>query len=218
MLFRSVMSDFLGCMSGLPYAWRDVQSSILALQTVKLTNIYQELYLATSWKAATVSVSYTTYDVGGTTYYTVTGVSLSDGGGGYNRGAAPVPTITIAGGSGATAICQLGVDSNDIATYGKVISVTLTSAGTDTTTLPTITIQCPPTATLPVQSDGSKSTSGTNTSSGTTGWTSPMETVVGDYIVQANTEISLIQTNNSEQCSFLNKNRSEEHTSELQSH
>ena len=88
-----VMSDFLGCMSGLPYAWGDIQSSILALQTIKLTNIYQELYLATSWNGATLTVTYTTNP--DTTLH-ITGVTIDNAGGGYGRGGAPAPTITIA--------------------------------------------------------------------------------------------------------------------------
>jgi hypothetical protein len=38
------MSDFFGCMSGLPYAWRDIQRLIQELQTPKLQQIYQDIY------------------------------------------------------------------------------------------------------------------------------------------------------------------------------
>lgn len=37
------MSDFFGCMSGLPYAWRDIQKYITELQTPTLRNLYQQI-------------------------------------------------------------------------------------------------------------------------------------------------------------------------------
>jgi hypothetical protein len=39
------MSDFFGCMSGLPYAWRDIQRLIQELQTPELADIYDQLLL-----------------------------------------------------------------------------------------------------------------------------------------------------------------------------
>jgi hypothetical protein len=38
------MSDFFGCMSGLPYAWRDIQRLIQEVQTPLLQQIYQDIY------------------------------------------------------------------------------------------------------------------------------------------------------------------------------
>lgn len=38
------MSNFLGCMSGLPYDWKTIQSLILALQTTTLSSIYSAIY------------------------------------------------------------------------------------------------------------------------------------------------------------------------------
>lgn len=186
-------SDFFGCMSGLPYSWNELKNNILSAQTTKLSNIYDQLYLATTWEGATVSVQYTT-NAGPT--YTITGLTITDAGGGYGRGGAPAPTITIAGGSGATATCTIGADtsnagSNGSGTFGRVTTVTLTSAGITTGTIPTATIQCPPTATLPVAVDGNIATGGTNTASGTAGWPS-MNTVVSAYITQANDEIIAI--------------------------
>ena len=189
------MSDLLGCMSGLPYPWERMYQRINELATPTLANIYRENFLAITWEAATVTVQYTSYVIESpptvfTTYYTVTGVTLTDSGGGYGRGNAPAPVITIAGGSGATAVAIIGTDdstaaSNGGGTFGRVTSVTLTSSGTDTTTIPTVTIQCPPTT-----------SSGTNTGSGTVGWPNPMNTVVQSYIDQANAEIAAIETNN----------------------
>ena len=200
------MSDLFGCMSGLPYPWKLIYERITQLQTTKLQNIYRENFLAITWEGAAVTVQYTT--AAGPTY-TVTGVTLTDSGGGYGRGSAPAPTITISGGSGATAVCTIGTNdsdagSNGTGTFGRVTSVTLTSAGSSSVTIPTITIEYPPTATLAVQANGSVASGGTNTASGTTGWTSPMNGVVQAYIDQANTEIEAIQTNNPVESRILN--------------
>ena len=191
------ISDFFGCMNGLPYVGRDIEELIIKAQTPTLETIYKNLYLATQWEAATVTVSYTTYLSGATTYYKVTGVNITDAGGGYGRGNASAPTITISGGSGATAVATIGTDSSNLGTngngtYGRVTSISLTSSGTDTTTIPTVTIQAPPTT-----------TEGTNTASGTVGWPT-MNTVVSSYITQANSEISTINTNNISITSLLN--------------
>jgi hypothetical protein len=195
------MSDFFGSMSGLPYPWQLIYQRITELQTQTLANIYRENFLAITWEAATVTVQYTTYTGPGPafdTYYTVTGVTLTNDGGGYGRGNAPAPTITISGFSGATAVATIGTDDSNAAsngggTFGRVTSVSLTSAGTDTTTMPTITIQCPPTT-----------VSGTNTSAGTVGWPAPMNTVVQSYIDQANAEIVSIRSNNPNISTILN--------------
>lgn len=200
-----VMSDFLGSMSGLPYMWTDIQKYIGLLQTVKLKNIYQELYLATTWEGAALSIQYTT---SAGPIYTITGITITNPGGGYGRGSAVAPTITIGGGSGATATCTIGTDntnigSNGSGTFGRVISVSLTSIGTPNGTIPTITIEYPPTATLAVNSDGSVATTGVNTASGTAGWPS-MNNVVDDYITQANTEIAAINTTQTKVASTLN--------------
>lgn len=162
-------SDFFGCMSGLPYDWQALQTGIFDLQTDNLTSIYKQLYLAVSWKQATVTVQYTSYDDGfGTTYYHVTGLTLDNQGGGYGREGASAPTITISnGGSGTTTI---GTDDNSMSTFGKVISVTLSSAGTDGTSIPTATVAYPP------------------------GGSSYPNSVVQGYIDAANTEIALIRT------------------------
>ena len=206
------MSDLFGCMSGLPYPWKLIKDRTNQLETSKLYNIYNQLFLAVTWEAATVSVQYTTYTGPGpafATFYKITGVTLTDSGGGYGRGGAAAPVITIAGGSGATAVATIGTDdslagSNGTGSFGRVTSVTLTSPGTDTTTLPTVTIQCPPTAGLPVTSSGAIATGGTNTSAGTTGWSQPMNQVTQAYIGQANEEITAILQNNSTTANYLN--------------
>ena len=206
------MSDLFGCMSGLPYPWKLIKDRTNQLETPKLYNIYNQLFLAVTWEAATVSVQYTTYTGPGPafdTYYNVIGVTLTENGGGYGRGGAAAPVITIAGGSGATAVATIGTDnsfagSNGSGSFGRVTSVTLTSSGTDTTTPPTVTIQCPPTAGLPVTSSGAIATGGTNTSAGTTGWSQPMNQVTQAYIGQANEEITRILQSNSAIANYLN--------------
>ena len=218
------MSDFFGCMSGLPYPWEAIYGSIVSLQTTKLANTYRELFLATSWKAALGTVQYSLgseVDYVGPgpefiTYYKyywqITGITLTERGGGYGRGTAPIPTVVITGGSGATAsVTSIGTDDLDVGsvgtgTFGRVLTLVMTYAGTrvyyasgelsPTPTIPVnppeVHIQCPPTATLPISSSGEISTSGVNTAYGTTGWTSPMNSVMSAYITQANTEIIAI--------------------------
>jgi hypothetical protein len=190
------MSDLYGCMSGLPYPWELLYNRLSQTATSSLYDIYQQLFLATTWVEATAHVTYTTYMVGPTMYYTVTGVVVDDAGGGYGRGNAPAPVITIS--NGATATCTIGTDdstanSDSNGTYGRVTATTLVTSGTDGTSIPTVTIEAPPTSAL----------GGTNTVSGTVGWPAPMNSVVQGYIDSANAEILSIQNNNSEQALFL---------------
>lgn len=232
------MSDFIGTMSGLPHPVESIYNGIKELETTKLRNIYQELYLAVQWEGATATIQYTTgsevdyVDPGPppTTYYKwywqITGITLTDNGGGYGRGGAPAPNITITGGSGATATCTIGTDpssvgSNGSGLYGRLTSVTLTYAGTKVyyatgqassspgpvPSPPLAQIQCPPTATLAVDSSGNKATGGSNTAFGTAGWPG-MNSVVQAYITQGNDEIYAIQTNaaNFDKANVLNTN------------
>jgi len=193
------ISDFFGCMSGLPYPWQLIQQRITGIQTANLATIYKELFLAVTWDPAAVSVQYTTYMVGLDTYYHVTGVTLTHAGGGYGRGTAPAPSITLS--NGGTAVSTIETDEfaaseDNINTgLGRVTSVALTSSGTDGTSIPTVTIECPPTSVG----------GGTNTSAGTTGWPSPMNSVVQDYIDQANAEIASILVNNPDSSNVLNE-------------
>lgn len=175
------MSDFYGCMSGLPYPWQLIQQRIQQLETANLYTIYKELFLATSWEQATASVQYTTYVVGPTTYYHVTGVTLTDAGGGYGRGGAAAPIVTMTGGSCTTKIGTDDADtsSNSVGTFGRVIELNFT-AGADITTIPTITIAAP--------AGG--------------GWPS-MNAVVQGYIDQANAEIATINSNNPDIAKYL---------------
>lgn len=182
-------SDFFGCMTGLPYPVSDIQAGIKQLQTIKLENIYHELYLAVIWEEAILTPTATEVTPGN---WQVTGFTITNPGGGYGRGTAAAPTITL--NNGATATCTIGTDPTDLTTFGRVMTVTITSPGSSATNTYTCTVQAPPTATLPVAVDGSISTSGINTASGTIGWPGTMNTVVQAYITQANDEIANIQT------------------------
>lgn len=142
------MSNFLGCMSGLPYMGINIREYIQELETTTLYDIYKNLYLAVTWERATVSVQYSTYTGPGPdfdTYYHVTGLTITDAGGGYGRAGDTAPAITISnGGSGTTTI---GTDYTNIGasgTYGRVTSVAVSSAGSDSTSVPTATVAFPP--------------------------------------------------------------------------
>lgn len=198
------MSDFFGCMSGLPYPWKHVYDRINQLQNIKLKNTYQQMFLAVTWEQATVDVQYTT---GPGPTYTVTGFTITNSGGGYGRGGAPAPTITVSDGSTATVVIgtnDIDAGSQDTGTYGRVVTVILNTPAAPSGTLPTATIQAPPIDTLPIAADGSVSTSGVNYPNGTVGWTSPMNAVVQAYIDQANATISDIAAANPNATKHLN--------------
>lgn len=195
------MSDFFGCMSGLPYPWKLLDTRIKQAQTATLSDTYNQLFLAVTWEGAELALQYTTYTGPGpsfTTYYQITGITITNPGGGYGRGGAPAPTITIS--NGGTAVATIGTDplgaaSVGAGSYGRVTSVQLTNSGPDSTSLPTITIQAPPTSTG----------GGSNTAYGTVGWGSPMNSVVQTYIDAANAEITNIKSSNTTVVRYLNE-------------
>lgn len=49
-------SDFFGCMSGLPYPLREIYNTIRSIQTQKLHNIYNQLFLAVTWEKARIDI------------------------------------------------------------------------------------------------------------------------------------------------------------------
>jgi len=219
------MDDFFGCMSGNPYWWEsvfnylagssEIQNVTGDAYTSELAAIYQQLFLAVSWEAGTGSVQTTLraeetgigtgeYDY----FYTVTGVTLVNDGGGYGRGGAPDPVAVISGTSGATATLTIGrsdkdTGSNDAGTFGRITSFILTSAGIEveyasaqpsaTPTDPglTVAIETPPIGTyawLPA-------TGATNSPDGTA---YNYDTVTQYYITAANNFISNLSNNVSE--------------------
>ena len=177
------MSDFFGCMTGLPYIGIDILGLINALETTTLYNTYKQLYLAVTWERATVSVQYSTYTGPGPsydTYYSVTGLTITDPGGGYGREGAAAPVITISnGGSGTSTI---GTDDTSITNFGRVLTVAVSSAGSDSTSVPTATVAFPP-------GTGSFSNS-----------------IVQGYIDAANTEILAIQNSKQRLSEQMNSN------------
>lgn len=175
------MSDFFGCMSGLPYPWKLIYQRIRELETTNLYTIYKELFLAASWEQATATVQYTTYTVGPTTYYHVTGVTLADSGGGYGRGNTSAPIVTMTGGSCTATIGTNDNDagSNGSGTFGRITALNFTP-GADITTLPTISISAPPGG----------------------GWPA-MNSIIQGYIDQANAEIATINATNPDIAKYL---------------
>lgn len=232
------MSDFFGCMSGLPYNGRSYQSPLLPesgfegifnklnqVATRKLFNIYHEEYLAVTWQRAKCNINqqvynilvqpfianpanpnyqpnpaepnydpdpYVNYSSGAPTtnpyyqpriddwYYTLTfGVSVS--GGGYSRGTAPDPIVTISPNNvgGSMTVTVNKDDASVPGTFGRVIekskdfgnpykytTTSVNQAGPPAAPTPPeekIWIQAPPIEMLPVQDNGNFSTSGQNT-------------------------------------------------------
>lgn len=209
------MSDFFGCMSGLPYPWIPIYNNILALQTQKLINIYDELFLAVTWEGAVIGVATETRQVEISpgpppvyqTEYRVAGFTIINKGGGYGRGTAPDPIITASNGGSGTGVVgrdNAGAQSLGGGTFGRINSTTVTNQGSWVTSPPTATIEYPPIDFLPVQASGAKATNGVNSPTGTAGWTAIMNPVVAAYIVQANTEIAAIQARNPEKSALLN--------------
>jgi hypothetical protein len=97
------MSNFLGCMSGLPYLGIDIDGLTKNLQTTTLSDIYKNIYLAVTWEQATATWNGTSF-------------TYTNQGGGYTT--APIVTV---GGNSATA--TIGTDSTNITTYGRIISI-----------------------------------------------------------------------------------------------
>jgi hypothetical protein len=176
------MSDLFGCMSGLPYPWENLYDRIIELETPNLYSIYDSLYLAVTWEGAVLAY---TLDSNSPSDYFISTISIVNPGGGYGRGDAVAPTISLP--YGASATCTIGTDPADIGTYGRLTGVTLVSGGSHSNSSGWYAnIEFPPTATL----------GGTNTVSGTVGWPNPMNSVVQNYIDLANNEIQLIADNN----------------------
>lgn len=227
------MSDLYGSMSGLPYPWKQMQSDITNLQTTKLFNIYNQLYLAVQWEKANCTIVTNPYYVNvqqyianasnpnypaidpvnpylqcgsgapttnptcqpriDTLYYTVA-ISQGDAGGGYSRGTASTPTVTLSPNNcGASVTLQMGTDdtnagTNGGGTFGRVTQFTISNGsaynyGTATNStnnsppnqssgpyappVESVTVQAPPTATLAITAGGAIATGGTNTTGDT---------------------------------------------------
>lgn len=138
------MSDFFGCMSGLPYNGPliNIYNKLNEVATTKLFNIYHETYLAVTYQRARMSITQSVYNVliqpyiapdpsaippiAGQPriddwYYTIS-FAIDVPGGGYGRGTAPPPLIVIQPNNvGASATCTIGTNDNDIpGDFGRV--------------------------------------------------------------------------------------------------
>lgn len=183
------ISDGFGAMSGLPYPWELLYNSIKQLQTLKLQAIYNQIYLAVTWSAPTVSVTYSTNTSVFPNEYTLTGVSVTDSGGGYGRNGAGAPTIVINNSGGATITTTIGTDNSDLSTYGKLLSVSVSGAS-PTTSIPTFSsIEYPPSTYVSYPYTG-----GSNSAYLTVGWPATMNSVLTSLITDANSEIANIRT------------------------
>jgi hypothetical protein len=160
------MSNFLGCMSGLPYLGINIRQLIQQLETPTLYDIYRNLYLAVTWEQAGDLI--VTYNNDGFGNYTFVSVALpTNRGGGYGReNIAPVVTI-----AGATGALTIGTDPNNLSTYGKITGSTFSASGT--TSSPTTTVTIPEPTTI----------------HGSSGWSPGMNNAITYYIGLANTEI-----------------------------
>lgn len=166
------MSNFLGCMSGLPYLGINIRQLIQQLETSTLYSIYRNLYLAVTWEqAGDLTVNYSDDGFGNYTFLSVT--LPANRGGGYGRENIN-PVVTIAGATGALTI---GTDPNNLSTYGKITGSTFTASGT--TGSPTGTVSIPEPTTI----------------YGSSGWSPGMNDAVQHYIDAANVEIETIKNN-----------------------
>jgi hypothetical protein len=171
------MSDFFGCMTGLPYIGIDINGLMNTIETPALYNIYKQLYLAVTWERATASVQYTGPDGFGN--YSITGITLTDSGGGYGREGASAPTVTC---SWASPTSSIGTDDTNITNFGRVTSINGLTFPATSGSVPTLTIAYPP---------------GTGAFS---------NSIVQGYIDAANAEILAIQTANQLLSEQLNTN------------
>jgi hypothetical protein len=258
------MSDFFGCMSGLPYngPLSNIYSKLREVATTKLFNIYHELYLAVTYARARLkNVKQNVYYVNiqpyiapdpeadppidgqpriDDWYYTLTfAYDPLNKGGGYGRGTAPPPEIVISPNNvGAFATATIGTNDNDIpGNFGRVTGISTyfgtpylfypnseTNAEEPIERVPVaelITVRLPPGSApmqyLPVQASGAFATNGVNVvagwtinaltglvvTQGTTQWPG-MNSIIQQYINQANAEIDAILLAKPAQCKSLN--------------
>lgn len=134
------MSNILGAMSALPYPWAKIENSIQDLQTSKLANIYDQLFLAVEWEPAALTITMTVYPINVQSYiapdpsaippdpgqpriddwYYTINFDLSDSGGGYYRGRATAPLISFSPNNcGASASVSVGQDHTNAGSAGN---------------------------------------------------------------------------------------------------
>jgi hypothetical protein len=232
------MSDFFGCASGLPYngsaanpsagklnpdGWYNVFNKLKQLETSTLYTIYEQLYLAITWEQATFSVTTEQQSVETSPgvydwQYRITGTTMTNSGGGYTRNGAPAPggdytfsDGTLASSGGVTLTANPDTDSDNIATYGRMVNLSVT--GTPGSWVTYATGQSSPTPTSPglqyrlpappITYSVYPYTGASNSAYGTSGWPG-MNSVVQNLIDDANTEINGIYSSNQTACRSLN--------------
>ena len=211
------MSNFIGSVTGVPYPLAVVYDLIRALETENLYNIYDDLYLAVKWEGALATVnrdlrSVQTGDTGPPDFnpiyeyqYKINGVTLTNAGGGYGRETAPIPTGSFSGTSYASdggASVAITVDTDPLnvpGTYGTLSVVNtpgtwVTYATNQSSVTPSdpglvYEIQAPPLTNAGIP--------GVNSAFGTVGWPS-VNTIIDNYVILADAEISNIQTQSPE--------------------
>lgn len=189
------MIDFFGAMTGLPYHSKDIYNLIKRYQTSNLAYLYQQLYLAVFWDAAAITVT-VSFNITTSTYY-ISDATVSNAGGGYGRGGAGAPTVSIPSMPSAVLTTRIGTNPNDLSTFGKVISVSIVNNGDQSSNpgSPTVEVQAPPTGSYP--------SPGGNTPYLTVGWPT-MDGAVSSYVAPANAEIASIQNSDSNGTKQLN--------------
>ena len=207
------MSDFFGCMTGLPYIGIDIKGLIGAIETTKLYDIYNQLYLAVTWEQATFAVTTERQAVPTATpgvydwQYRITGTTITNPGGGYTRNGAPAPggdyyfpSGSIAGSGGVLLSTNPDTNSNNVpGTYGRMINLVVANtpgswvtygSGGSSPADPGIQYRLPA---PPTTVSSYPYTGASNSAYGTAGWPS-MNSVVQTLIDDANAEILAIQT------------------------
>jgi hypothetical protein len=213
------MSDFFGCMTGLPYIGIDLKGLIGALESAKLYDIYNQLYLAVTWQQAMFEVTTAEQSIETSPgvyswQYRITGTTMTNPGGGYTRNGAPAPGgdyyyptgspygSGIAPSGGVLLSTNPDTNSNNVpGTYGRMINLVVantpgtwvtysTGEASSTPVKPNIEYQL---SAPPTTVSSYPYTGASNSAYGTAGWPS-MNAVVQTLIDDANAEILAIQT------------------------
>ena len=225
------MSDFFGCMTGLPYIGIDLKGLIGAIETPKLYDIYNQIYLAVTWQQAmfevttaeqAIETSPGVYDW----QYRITGTTMTNPGGGYTRNGASDPGgdyyyptgspygSGVAPSGGVLLSTNPDTNSNNVpGTYGRMINLVVantpgtwvtysTGEASSTTVKPNIEYQLPA---PPTTVSSYPYTGASNSAYGTVGWPN-MNSVVQTLIDDANAEILAIQTSKQRLSEQMNTN------------
>jgi len=216
------MSNFFGSMSGLPYPLREIYDQIKKLDDSSSSNnvegslqsIYENIWLSVTWEQALATLTVTRHGTPGSYTWTVDDITITNFGGGYQRGNTPsnpvaVPYVKIkdAGGNEIAGFAPVAtVESNNrLLTYypsnigrkyGSLYDINWSKTYNSTVEPVSIEIEIPPDALI-------------SKGIGPTGGWPGMNTVVQAYIDEANTEISAILTSspaNYELAQVLNTN------------